>query len=36
MIALVLRVAQLLLREKARELNNVELKIIYTDKLWEN
>ena len=36
MIALILRVARLLLREIARELNDVELKIIYTDKLCEN
>jgi len=36
MIALVLHVARLLLRETARELNNLELKIMYTDKLCEN
>ena len=33
MIALVLPVARLLLQEIATELNNMELKIIYTDKL---
>ena len=36
MIALLLRVAGLLLRKIARDLSDVELKITYTDKICEN
>ena len=36
MIAVLLRVARLLLPKIARVLNDVELKIIYTDKICEN
>ena len=35
MIALLLRVAGLFLRKIARDLSDVELKIIYTDKICE-